>query len=117
MHEHQQPRRFDALEKATRAAGISISLVMRVPTALRPIADQVIRSASSVAANIAEGSGRSGRDQLHYWRIAYGSAKEVDTHLRLLVGAGAVDRSRADLAIDLLDDVRAMAWRLLHPSR
>jgi len=115
MHDNQQPPRFDALEKATRAAGISISLVMRVPTALRPIADQVIRSASSVAANIAEGSGRSGRDQLHYRRVAYGSAKEVDTHLNLLIGAGAVDRSRASVSLQLFDDVRAMVWRLLHP--
>jgi len=75
MHEQQQPTRFDALEKATTAAGIAISLVMRVPAPLKPIADQVIRSASSVPANIAEGSGRSGRDRVHYWRIAYGSAK------------------------------------------
>jgi four helix bundle protein len=116
MHENQQPKRLDALEKATRAAGISISLVMPVPKALRPIADQVIRSASSVAANIAEGSGRSGRDQLHYWRIAYASAKEVDTHLKLLIGAGAVDRSRAYESLQLFDDVRAMTWRLLHPN-
>jgi four helix bundle protein len=81
------------------------------------LADQVIRSASSVAANLAEGSGRSGRDQLHYWRIAYGSAKEVDTHLRLLVGAKATDIEQATTALELLDDVRAMTWRLLHPKR
>ena len=116
MHEHQQTKRFDALEKATRAAGISISLVMRVPNALRPIADQIIRSASSVAANLAEGSGRSGRDQLHYWRIAHGSAKEIDTHLKLLIGTVAVDRLRAAEALQLSDDVRTMTWRLLHPT-
>jgi four helix bundle protein len=115
MHEQQQPTRFDALEKATAAAGITISLVMRVPAPLKPIADQVIRSASSVPANIAEGSGRSGRDRVHYLRIAYGSAKEVDTHLRLLVGAGAIDNARAATALQLFDDVRAMIWRLVNP--
>ena len=31
MHEKQQSTRFDALEKAIAAAGIAISLVMRVP--------------------------------------------------------------------------------------
>ena len=72
MHDEQQSTRFDALEKATTAAGIAISLVLRVPTPLKPIADQVIRSASSVPAYIAEGAGRSGRDRLHYYRIAYG---------------------------------------------
>jgi len=39
-------------------AAIAISLAMRVPAPLKPIADQVIRSASSVAANLAEGYGR-----------------------------------------------------------
>ncbi len=114
MHEKQQPTRFDALEKAIAAAGIAISLVMRVPAPLKPIADQVIRSASSVPANLAEGAGRSGRDRIHHWRIAYGSAKEVDTHLRLLLGAGAIDTSRTETSLQLFDDVRAMTWRLLH---
>jgi four helix bundle protein len=113
---HEQPPRFDVLEKATTAAGIAISLVMRVPAPLKPLADQVIRSASSVPANIAEGAGRSGRDRLHHWRIAYGSAKEVDTHLRLLVGTGALEASQVESSLDLFDDVRAMTWRLLHPK-
>ena len=33
-----------------------------------------------------------------------------------LVGAGAVDRSRASESLQLFDDVRAMTWRLLHPK-
>jgi four helix bundle protein len=73
-----------AHEKALEAAGIAISLGLRVPAPLKSIADQVIRSTSSVPANLAEGHGRSGRDRLHFWRIAYASAKEVDSHLRLL---------------------------------
>jgi len=115
MHENQQSIRFDALEKATTAAGIAITLVMRVPAPLKSIADQVIRSASSVPANLAEGAGRSGRDRTHHFRIAYGSAKEVDTHLRLLLGANAIDNTRTATALNLFDDVRAMTWRLLHP--
>ena len=116
MHDAQQSTGFNALDKATTAAGIAISLVMRVPAPLKSLADQVIRSASSVPANIAEGAGRSGRDRLHHYRIAYGSAKEVDTHLRLLVGAGAIDRTRVFTALNLFDDVRAITWRLLHPK-
>jgi len=115
MHENQQSTRFDVLEKATTAAGIAISLVKRVPTLLRPIADQVVRSASSVPANLAEGAGRSGRDRMHHWRIAYGSAREVDAHIRLLIEVGAVSTNRADTALQLFDDVRAMTWRLVHP--
>ena len=105
-----------AHRKALEAAGIALALVVRVPAPLKSLADQVIRSASSVPANLAEGHGRSGRDRFHHWRIAYASAKEVDTHLRLLAQAGAVDIPRAGCALRLLDEVRAMTWRLLHPK-
>ena len=104
-----------AHSKALDAAGIAISLVIRVPAPLKSLADQVIRSASSVPANLSEGHGRSGRDRNHHWRIAYASAKEVDTHLRLLTGAGAIDSTQAATAIHLFDEVRALTWRLLHP--
>ena len=104
-----------AHSRALEAAGIAIKLVMSVPAPLKTIADQAIRSASSVPANLAEGHGRSGRDRQHFWRIAYASAKEVDSHLRLLVQAGAVDGPRAEAALETFDEVRAMTWRLLNP--
>jgi len=40
MHENQPPTRFEALEKATTAAGIAITLVMRVPVPLIPVANR-----------------------------------------------------------------------------
>ncbi len=106
-----------AHSKALEAAGIAIRLVLRVPAPLKCLADQVIRSASSVPANLSEGHGRSGRDRMHHWRIAYGSAKEVDTHLQILVNAGAIDSVRAESALRLFDEARALTWRLLHPKR
>ena len=105
-----------ALEKALEAASVAITLAMRVPAPLKSIADQVIRSASSVPANLAEGHGRSGRDRLHFWRIAYASAKEVDSHLRLLAQAGVVNGIKADRALTTFDQVRAMTGRLLNPK-
>ena len=105
-----------ATEKAIEAAAAAISLVNRVPAPLKSIADQVVRSASSVPANLAEGHGRSGRDRFHHWRIAYGSAKEVDTHLRLLAATSAINGSQADQALQRFDEVRAMTWRLLNPK-
>ena len=91
-----------ALTTALEAAGLALTLARRVPAPLTSLADQVVRSASSVAANLSEGHGRSGRDRLHHWRIAYASAKEVDV-------------GRARSALGLFDQVRAMTWRLLHP--
>ncbi len=91
-----------AHRKALEAASIAISLVLRVPAPLKSLADQVIRSASSVPANLAEGHGRSGRDRMHHWRIAFASAKEVDTHLRLLLGAGSVDPNQAESSTSTL---------------
>jgi four helix bundle protein len=103
--------------KALEAAGSAIRLVRRVPSPLKSIADQVIRSAGSIPANLAEGHGRCGRDRAHLWRIAYASAKEVDSHLRLLAQTQAIDRTGAHDVIALFDEVRAMTWCLLHPSR
>jgi len=98
-----------------RADGTAIELVSRVPAPLKSIADQLLRSASSVPANLAEGHGRSGRDRQHHWRIAYASAKEVDSHLRLLAAARAVNGIGAEKALGTFDEVRAMSWRLLNP--
>ena len=108
---------FQALDVALRAAGAAIALVDHIPPKLKSLADQVIRSASSVPANLAEGHGRIGRARLNHYRIAYGSAKEVEVHLRILASAGAIDRSKSQETLELFDRVRGMIWRLVHPRR
>jgi hypothetical protein len=57
------------------------------------------------------------KGRAHLWRVAYGSAKEVDSHLRLLISARAVNTAQAEETVQLFDCVRAMTWRLLHPTR
>ena len=43
---------------------------------------------------------------------------EVTMHERLLeTGFDAIDSTRAESSLDLFDDVRAMTWRLLHPTQ
>jgi four helix bundle protein len=103
MSNAKNPTNLVAYTKALEAAGNAIKLVSRVPAPLKSIADQLIRSASSVPANLAEGHGRKGRDRHHHWRIAYGSAKEVDCHLRLLTEANAINESRAKEALQGFD--------------
>ena len=116
MHDPEDPIGLEVHGNAIRAAEISISLALKAPAPLRSIGDQLIRSASSVPANLSEGHGRSGRDRTHHYRIAYASAKEVDTHLRLLCISHAIPRDQATTALELFDAVRAMTWRLIHPK-
>ncbi len=107
--------RLLALDLALQAAGLAIGLVSQLPPRLRSLGDQLIRSASSVPANLAEGAGRAGRDRYYHWRVAYGSALEVDSHLRLLLAVGALDIEQCEEVLQLLDRVRALTWRLIHP--
>ncbi len=86
---------------------------MKAPLQGHP--ERVIRAASSVPANVAEGQGRAGQDRLYHWRVAYGSARELAVHLELLAGAGAIDAAAARRVLALLDEVRAMLWRMTHP--
>ena len=59
---------------------------LRMPTHLK---DQLLRAASSVALNLAEGRRKSSRrDQLRYFQISMGSLRESQTALRL---AGGLD--------------------------
>ena len=102
--------------KALAAAGCAMRLVRKLPSPYRSLADQVVRSAASVPANLAEGHARSGGDRAYHWRVAYGSAREIDTHLALLIGARVIDRRMATFCRALFDEVRAMTWRLLHPQ-
>ena len=117
MHTAPNRNSFIALEKATEAASIVLALSQSIPGRMRPLADQLIRCSSSVPANLSEGHGRTGKSRHHLWQIAYGSAKESDVFLQLLISAGAVDTRQAQQAIHLLDEVRAMVWRLMHPRR
>jgi four helix bundle protein len=98
---------------AQRAAEVVIELAATVRGPLKPVADQLIRPASSVALNLAEGSGHIGGSRQHHWRIAYGSALESSSALGLLEAAGKIDQARACEAEALLDRCRAMTWRLI----
>jgi len=54
-------------------------------------------AALAAASQKAGGEGSRNRGRMHHWRIAHGSAKEVDTHLQLLIHAGTLDTDRAAL--------------------
>jgi four helix bundle protein len=53
-----------------------LPLIARRDRDLEPL-DQVRRAATSVASNVSEGNRRVGKDRLHLFRVAAGSAAEV----------------------------------------
>ena len=80
----------------------------------RDLAGQLQRAATSVAMCLGEGRERVGRDRPHLFRIAAGSAAEVDAGVRVALAWGFVTEDDVAQARALLDRVRAMIYRLLH---
>jgi len=78
------------------------------------LARQLRRSAASVPLNVSEGSRRNGKDRLHLFRIAAGSADEVVASLRVAEAFGYVQAAGTARSLELCDRVLAMLWRLTH---
>ena len=78
------------------------------------LVDQLQRAAESVVLNLAEGAGRGGRDKPYHYGVAYASAGEAATALRLLAVYGLLDARLAGSLLERLDQVRAITWRLVH---
>ena len=77
------------------------------------LTSQILRSAVSVPANIAEGHARSGpREFLNFLSIAGGSLAETETLLVLAVRTGLLPAERTSTAMALSDEVGRMLGSL-----
>ena len=83
----------------------------------RSLADQARRAATSVPLNISEGNRRVGKDRVHFFRIAAGSAAEVRTALVVAVSWGYLTEEETQPALKLADRLLAILWRLTHAKR
>lgn len=73
------------------------------------ISRQILRSAMSVGANIAEGHGRhEGPEYIHYLMIAQGSANETDHWLHTIVDIGLSPEEQIEGLLDKNNEVRRM---------
>ena len=90
--------RFDALEVAIQTIETLKPVLVRVRQQDRSLEDQMRRAAASVGDNVSEGRLRVGKDRIHLWRIAAGSAAELHTSLRMAVAFGYVTTEKCSRA-------------------
>lgn len=103
---------FEAFEvslQMIRAIGAPLEVLERRDPSL---ALQMRRAAASVSLNLAEGERRRGKDRIHLWRIAAGSAAEVRASLRVAEAFGYLEAPQAEVALGLCDRVLRMLWGL-----
>ena len=88
--------------------------VGRIGRCDRSLADQVRRASQSIVLCIAEGAQRVGRDRLHLYRVAAGSAAEVRAGLAIAKAWRYLAEPDLAQVEALLDRVIALLWRLTH---
>ena len=101
---------FECLEVAHEAVQL-IGPLMR--TLDRNLGDQLRRATVSIISNIDEGAAHTERVRAHHFRLAYGSAREARSQLRVAVAWGCLDAAAVAAPLALLDRVCAMLWRLI----
>jgi len=118
---HARPQATPGTTTRLKVVDTSVDIVRDIERAVRTVrgrhadlVDQLQRAAESVVLNLAEGAGRGGRDRLYHYRVAYASAGEAHTALQLLAVYGHLDAGKVASLQDRLDQVRAIAWRLVH---
>ena len=92
-------------------------LIDRVARHDRSLAQQMRRSASSVALNIGEAAYSRGGNQTARFQDAAGSASETRSALQVAAAWGYVSRAASERVDDQLDRILAMLWRLTHSKK
>ena len=103
---------FIAREVASQIIRLLADVIDAVAKHDGSLADQLRRAGTSLVLNLAEGNRRIGRDKLHFFRIAAGSAAEADAALDVAVGFRYVDELEVAEARALIDRELGLLWGL-----
>ena len=109
--------RFEAYEVALQVAQALTPIIAAITQHDPDLAKQMRKATSSVVLNLAEGACRTGRDRIHHYRVATGSAAEARSGVRLALVWHYLGADLAGAAEPLLDRQAAVLYRLLHPKR
>jgi four helix bundle protein len=109
MNHQPIAKSFVALDLAYELVSALAPTVRQVARHDASLGKQLTRALASVPMNLAESGGRTGADRVHFYRIAYGSLREVSAALEVATRFGWLDSAPA---ADLRDRLGAMLWRL-----
>ena len=107
---------------------VALEVAQQLIHLLRPLLEQISRkdsdlgaqgrsAGSSVLLNICEGNRRVGKDRPHLFRVAAGSAGEIDGILITADAWGYLAVGAADEARLLCDRLLGLLWGLTNPRR
>ena len=107
-------RKLIAWQKAhALALAVHAAAKLLVPTSAPGLRSQLLRAASSVPANLAEGCGKHGETEFaRYIDIALGSAREMENHLILARDLESLDIEAANRLLEDVDEVRRILYAL-----
>jgi four helix bundle protein len=107
--------RLEVYQKAAALYEPVRQIITRVRQPHSHLADQVLRAASSVPLNIAEGASEFSRgDKIRFYRMALRSAGETAAVLDLLERSRLVDSEASGVIRRELGHIMAMLTRLIH---
>ena len=105
---------FDAYDRSLSLLRTLAPLLVRLDAIDPRLADQMRRAAQSTTLNIAEGNRRRGKDRRNRFTCSLGSADEVAAALDVATALGYLEPDAVAPALELVDRVRAMTYRLSH---
>jgi four helix bundle protein len=106
---------FAALEVSYLVIKSIRPLLPRVERGNRDLADQILRAATSVSLNLAEGQRSAKGNRMKHYAIAHGSANEVKAGVKLAVALGLIDEPLAASSLEILERQLRLLWRLTNP--
>jgi four helix bundle protein len=105
-------QRLDVYQCAVRFLAHAAVIAGNMPRGHAALGDQLRRAALSVPLNIAEGSGKGGRDAARFYTIARGSALECAAILDALEAVASVASDELTEPRELLERVVSMLTKL-----